>query len=271
MKSQLGPLLATVFLFFAGQHSAQAESPFPNRVLFPKVETIELEELYARRNEIVVVDVRTHYEYETLHIKGALNISIADERFLDSLQSIRDNDPRPMAFYCNGHTCKKSYQAAQKARQRGIDRVYAYDAGIFEWTKAHPAEAVLLGKSPADPARLIGKEKFEAHLLAPEQFAKQVEGNSLVLDIRDPSQRTGLALFPMKQRWVMLDNAKLKGHIDRVKQEGKTLLVYDNVGKEVQWLQYYLEEEGVSSYYFLRGGARAFFEFLMKDGGRAVQ
>ncbi len=34
------------------------------------------------------------------------------------------------------------------------------------------------------------------------------------------------------------------------------VLVLDNVGKQVRWLQYYLEKEGVSNYSFLKGGVR---------------
>ncbi len=36
--------------------------------------------------------------------------------------------------------------------------------------------------------------------------------------------------------------------------EGKTLYIFDAVGKQVKWLQYHLEKEGVSDYYFLKKG-----------------
>ena len=45
-----------------------AEETFPHRSLFPRVETIELEELYNKRNDVVIIDVRSTYEYDTLHI-----------------------------------------------------------------------------------------------------------------------------------------------------------------------------------------------------------
>jgi rhodanese-related sulfurtransferase len=35
----------------------------------------------------------------------------------------------------------------------------------------------------------------------------------------------------------------------------KTLLVIDEVGKQSQWLQYYLEKYGYSNYFFLADGA----------------
>jgi len=33
--------------------------------------------------------------------------------------------------------------------------------------------------------------------------------------------------------------------------------VYDKVGKQTRWFQYYLEQQGLKDYYFLAGGAEA--------------
>ncbi len=240
---------------------AQAAETFPHRSLFPKVKPIELEKLYNQRAEVLIFDVRSSYEYETLHIKGAQHLALNDHDFVSTLQLLRKKDNRPIVFYCNGHTCKKSYKATQKAMRGRIEDVYAYDAGIFEWTKTHPDEAVLLGKSPVDPARLISKEKLNAHMLEPNEFGSRVGKKAITLDIRENMQKDGLSLFPTRQRSVPLDNGKLKNYIDKAKRDGKTLLFYDAVGKQVRWLQYYLEEQGVTDYFFMKGGAKAFLNY----------
>ena len=239
----------------------KASEEFPVRELFPKVPTIELEELYSKREEVLIFDVRSGYEYDTLHIKNSRHLALNDPDFVSALQLLRKSETRPLVFYCNGHTCKKSYQATQKAMQGHIKDVFAYDAGIFAWTKAHPDEAVLLGKSPVDPARLISKESLNAHMLAPEAFGERVGNTSIVLDIRDTIQKNTINLFPMLQHSVPLDNTKLKTYVDKALREGKTLLIYDAVGKQVRWLQYYLEDEGVKDYYFMKGGAKAFLNY----------
>jgi rhodanese-related sulfurtransferase len=225
------------------------------------VAVIELDELYNRRDDVLIFDVRSRYEYDTLHINSARHLALDDPDFIATLQQLRQADPRPMVFYCNGHTCKKSYQATHKAMQGNVDAVFAYDAGIFDWTRAYPAEAVLLGKSPVDPARLISKERLEAHMLAPEAFGERVDIDTIVLDIRETIQKNTINLFPMRQHSVSLDNNKLKSYVDRAKRENKTLMFYDAVGKQVRWLQYYLEDEGVKSYYFMKGGAKAFLNY----------
>ena len=48
--------------------------------------------------------------------------------------------------------------------------------------------------------------------------------------------------------------------IHKVKNENRPLYIYDAVGKQVRWLQYYLEAEKISNYYFMKGGANAFFD-----------
>ena len=98
-------------------------------------------------------------------------------------------------------------------------------------------------------------------MLAPEAFGERVGSDTIVLDIRDTMQKNTINLFPMRQRSVPLDNTKLKGYVDKAKKENKTLMVYDAVGKQVRWLQYYLEDEGVKRYYFMKGGAKAFLNY----------
>jgi len=238
-----------------------AAEEFPVRALFPKVKTIELEDLNNRFDSVVIIDVRSGYEYQTLHIKGAKHLALNNPDFVAALQQLRKKEQRPLVFYCNGHTCKKSYKATQKAMQGHIENVFAFDAGIFDWTKAHPEKAVLLGKSPVDPKRLLSKEKLNQHMLEPETFGERIGDNTIVLDIRDRNQRNAIKLFPMQQHAVPLDNNEMQAYVDKAKREGKTLLVYDAVGKQVRWLQYYLEEQNVPRYYFMKGGAKGFLNY----------
>lgn len=252
-------LLCTLCLFQST--SLWANEDFPLRALYPKVETIELEELYNKLKDVVVIDVRSTYEFDTLHIKDALHLPVDERDFVSSLQALRKQESRPLVFYCNGHTCKKSYHASQKAMAGHIDNVFTYDAGIFVWTNTHPDQAVLLGKTPVDLSRLISKDKLKAHMLEPEAFGQRVGKNAITLDIRDTQQKDALSLFPTRQRSVPLDNSKLKTYVDKAKSKKQTLLIYDAVGKQVRWLQYYLEEEGLTDYYFMEGGAKAFLNY----------
>lgn len=241
--------------------AASAETAFPYRKRYPDVPLLETAELYKRLNKVTVVDVRSNYEYRTLRIKGAVNISLSDRDFPLRVKALREKTDNAIVFYCNGVTCHKSYDATLLAKNNRIPDVYAYDAGIFAWTKAYPERAELLGKSPVTAGDLIDAADFKARLLAPADFiTKAAAGNAIVLDVRDRIQRDN-PLFPLREQRAQLDDeTQLLQLFGQAKGERKTLLVYDAAGKQVQWLQYQLQAQGIKNYYFMKGGARAFWE-----------
>jgi hypothetical protein len=169
-------------------------------------------------------------------------------------------------FYCNGRTCFKSYIAVKKSDAAGVENTYAYDAGIFEWATAYPDEAVLLGKSPVRAEDLIASKQYESRLLDPDTFSEkafQLGSSSMVLDVRDKFQRAGVGFFPGKERWVSLDDkAKLDKYLQKAKTSNKTLFIYDEVGKQVRWLQYALERHGIKNYFFMDKGAKAYYSMI---------
>lgn len=263
--------VSTIFIFLAvGLNLARATSSndlkFPGRALYPSVSIIDIDEFYTKRKDVVIVDVRSSYEHEILRIKGALNIPLSSPAFVSRVRKLRSSDPRPIIVYCNGKTCMKSYKAAQKCAENEIDNVHSYDAGIMAWARKYPKEAALLGKSPVDPEKLISKKEFNRHLLTPDVYSDKIANSSaIVLDIRDRFQREGLSLFVGRERRAYLgDKKRLGRYIEKAKRENKVLLVHDVAGKQVRWLQYYIKEQGLNDYYFMKGGATAYFDQMMK-------
>lgn len=239
---------------------AKASAAFPLRSKYIDVAILETVELEKRFGEVVVVDVRTQYEFDTLRIKGAVLAPVTDRNFVDQVRKLRESTPKQIVFYCNGKTCHKSYDAVLYAMNARIPNVICYDAGIDDWSRAHPEKTELLGKSPIKVEDLITKDKFQAHLLDPKAFEAKTEKNAIILDVRDRAQRDS-PLFPFRERRASLeDKTGLDPIIEQAKKEKKTLLVYDQVGKQVQWFQYYLESRGVKDYYFMKGGAQGFFD-----------
>lgn len=244
-----------------------ADNEFPGRKLFPEVAHISLEQLHARRQDVVIVDVRSSYEYGTLRIDKAVNISLADVDFAKQMKALRKQDPRQIVVYCNGKTCMKSYKAARKCQLEGIEDVVAYDAGIMDWAQKYPDATLLLDVKLNDPGKLISKIKFKKHSLSPDAFSERLAStDDIVLDVRDRFQREGLSIFVGREFRVYLDDTKkLDRYISKAKKEGKGLLIYDAAGKQVRWLQYYLENKGVSDYYFMDGGIHSYYKQIEKD------
>jgi hypothetical protein len=130
------------------------------------------------------------------------------------------------------------------------------------WVKANPGKSALMGKTPADPAKLISKDDYKKHVLALDAFVtKAAEATSYLVDVRDPSQRKQIPEWAKKAPNFALDkfmknlsNPQFKATVGT-----KTLCIFDAVGKQVQWLQYVLEDQGYTNYVFLEKGALSVF------------
>ncbi|WP_455203511.1 rhodanese-like domain-containing protein [Kaarinaea lacus] len=266
MRTLFNWLLVAGILAFSSSAMANKDEGFPGRKEFPKVPVLELKELKQMLDDVIVVDARSNLEFETLRVKDSINIPVASKSFENEIAKLRERTDKPIVFYCNGRRCFKSYIAVKKSQAVGINEVYAFDAGIFEWATAQPKSAVLLGKSPVKVKDLIAKAQFKAKLLDPDSFSTKIMDmgpSSMVLDVRDKFQRAGIGFYPGKERWCSLDDKeKLKKYLMKAKQSNKTLFIYDEVGKQVRWLQYEIEKMGLKNYYFMDKGAKAYYTSL---------
>jgi rhodanese-related sulfurtransferase len=252
--SLLGPALLCLVLALPAS-PAGAEG-FPLRPYYPEVPPITTRRLLADYGTAVIVDIRSHLEYEVAHINKAVLLPLARDDFARKLEALRPKRaPEPLVFYCNGHACAKSYQAAQLALSLGFTHVFAYDGGIFDWITAAPDRATLMGETPARKERVISRKALGRRLLPFEEFEREArKPNTLVIDIRDPFQRDVVPRLA-DIRAIPLDPL-LDLVTSRIWTE-KRLLFFDAVGKQVRWLQYFLKAYDYFDYGFLDGGIRA--------------
>ena len=231
---------------------------YPLRAKYPQETFVTTAEL-ASSAQAIIVDVRDQTEYDVLHIDGARLLPVETLK-LEELQALRPaGDTRRIIFYCNGVTCEKSYKAASKAAFWEVPNTAVYDAGIFAWAQAHPERSRFFdGVLSPETIRsaLIPAASFEAACLEPAAFRAQAADPAYrVYDIREKSDRIAHPMTFSNDVRLTLDGfvaALGKGEIPKSK-----LLLYDNVGKQVVWLQYYLEKHGIKDYAFLKGGVRA--------------
>ncbi|WP_243370107.1 rhodanese-like domain-containing protein [Geotalea sp. SG265] len=254
MKKFLKRVLAVAALGVLVSVSASfAEEGFPLRAKFPKVKYVTTEALNRDYAQAVIVDVRSDLEYSVIHINKALHIPIAQATFVKDLEKARSKENgKPAVFYCNGHSCAKAYEAAEQAMQAGFKNVFAYDAGIHDWVKMHPEKTTLMGVTPAPKNKLISGEALAKKKISLGEFKKKAEGpKAVVVDIREPFQRKVIPPFP-KLRNIPSD--RLLSLLEKGEFKNNDLLIFDAVGKQVEWLQYYLEKNGYSNYSFLKDG-----------------
>jgi len=101
MKIKISSVLLLLFL---SAHIASAAITFPGRQKdkYKNVPYIEMEDLYQeyKNNTIKIIDVRSKLEFDTIHLKGALHISVAGAGFGKKVKKLADNEPgKKIAFY----------------------------------------------------------------------------------------------------------------------------------------------------------------------------
>jgi len=230
-----------------------AADDFPLRVKFPDMKTISTEELTKGYDSTIIVDVRSSVEFDVARINSAKHVPISKASFVADLEKVRGKtDAAPMAFYCNGHKCPKSYEAYGKAAEAGFTNIFVYDGGIFDWITANADKATLMGKTPAPADKIIPESELKKRMIPLDEFkTKAANANAMVIDIREPVQRKVIPDIP-NLRNIPLD--QLLGQLQKKQFADKQLLVLDAVGKQVEWLQYHLEENGYTNYNFLANG-----------------
>ena len=248
-------LLVLFPVLLLGETAFAAEG-FPHRAEFSDVEVVELDDLKKIYNDVVIVDVRSEQEFYVIHINKALNYNMKHPEFIDNIAQLRSSFPdQKIVFYCNGHTCKKSYQAvaAVKAAMPEIQNIAAFDTGVFDWAKKYPDLTTLLGETPMDPGRLIPKEALNAKKIDYNTMMEFDKDPKVVfIDIRDGFQRDYIpAVKPL--RHIPFDRF-LDMAMKDTYYRNKKLVFMDSVGKQVRWLQYLLEKLGYENYHFLDGG-----------------
>lgn len=246
---------------------AEDANPFPFRKNYPQVQVIERAELTAKFDQYAIVDVRAPFEYEIMRIKGAVNIPLALPDFADKVKALHQQTNKPIVFYCNGRTCEKAYQAAVKARQMaGVERALAYDGGIFDWAKNNPKLTQILDKPELDPKALISDEKFNAHVLEPQEFIDRARAQPAapVIDLRDTFQSDGISLFAARDIRTGFDIPKLKAILTEAKQKGLPVFIYDAAGHQIKNVQYLVEDLGVKEYFFMKDGMVGYYAMIKK-------
>lgn len=269
MKTAISGLcFVLLILGVTGPAAAAKEDAFPNRKLFPELAYISIEDFHKNYEKYIVVDVRSPFEYHTLHALNAINIHRTSKDFVRRMKELRANNRgKTIVLYCNGKKCQQSYKAGRKCYQNGIANVRVYDQGINDWARMYPELAVLLGKTPVDRSKLLGKEAIRQHMVPFDDFVRLANSaNTLIIDVRDAIDREGVGLFMGREKRADYRHVKrLDDLLDEAARARQTVLMYDNAGTEVGWMMYHLKEKRIKHFYFLEGGMRQYYAKLLSD------
>ncbi len=258
-SSTVKSVILSLFVVLMLSISSVGAQEFPYREKYPEIKPISTQDLHQKYNagEIIIVDVRSDIEFQVIHPKKAVHISLGNMNFVQKVGDlIKQNLNKQIAFYCNGITCLKSYEATKKAQAAGFNNCFAYDAGIPAWAEAYPGLTLLIGKEVVNPQeQLIPKSEFKKICLSFDDFKNKADSSdAIVVDVRDNIQKNS-GLPGLEAALNMPLDKFIANFVQRKINQDKTLLIFDQVGKQVRWLMYYLVQNDYKNFYFLNKGA----------------
>ncbi len=129
MKSMmLKPILAMVLMFalFACNEEASKSEMLTAAKFEEKIKASESNQ---------IIDVRTPSEYETGHLKSAVNINIMDDGFKDAISKL--DKSVPIFVHCAaGSEGGRSDKTTDLLEELGFEEIYELEGGITSWTEA---------------------------------------------------------------------------------------------------------------------------------------
>jgi len=265
-------IIKTLFIFLGCLMAVNvnANADFPFREQYSDVQIMSVDELHKNYDKAVVIDVRSVHECSVIKINKAHCLPWSNMGFENYLSDFRlKKSQTPLVMYCNGHTCTKSYLAARVAKRKGFLNVYSMDAGIFDWAEKYPDLTTLLSETPLVRSKLISKKELSKKTISFSQFQELLNINAqlLIIDIREPRQRkkNQVILNSHEVRFVNF-NHLVENVIKKGLWKNKNIVVLDAVGKQVRWLQYYLNKYGYLDYHFLdKGVSNKYLQRLLKN------
>ncbi len=256
-KAIKGFLISLLIIFTVSFTFAKVK--YPLRKLYKQCKPISTAKLKRQLKKMIVIDVRSKIEYDVAHIDSAVNILVGKMTKEDLQKVIQKKGRKPFVFYCNGITCKKSYKATLKAQKWGYEDSYVYDAGMPDWVKKAPSKTIMFGKKQSKRSikRLfIKKRNFLKKTVSPKNFIKKYKsGKYFVIDARDRNERKEDPIKLKGIRQIPFDSIIKLIKKNKVIPKNN-LLILDNVGKQVRWLEFYFRKYKIRNYWFLKGGVR---------------
>lgn len=249
---------AVAQLFFLMSFWAPLFSAFASEPLQPEgyIGSVELEQIF----ELVhLVDCRSRFEYDILHMKNAVHVPVGN-MVREDLELLRAKDPaKAIVFYGNGEPCPESRAAFVKAAKWGYTNIFSYRGSIFNWAKERPEKARFWGEilGPDSQDQLFAADHFLENSLPPGPFLEaSQQAGTMVVDIRDMAERSSFSIsLPNAQHFPIDRLVKLIKSGSR-KVRGKRVFIIDCCGGRSQWLAFVLVDSGID-YVFLKGGVAA--------------
>ncbi len=115
------------FAFFSCAQDTKKSSQNGEQV----IQYISPQELQARIDTIQLIDIRTSQEFQSGHLKNAININYFDRDFLSKINQLDKN--KEVYIYCRSGN--RTSSAIRKLKDLGFPKIYDLKGGILNWNR----------------------------------------------------------------------------------------------------------------------------------------
>ena len=91
----------------------------------------EVARMMKNGEDVILIDCRTHEEYETARIDGAMLVPL--QELSVRLGELRQYEERPIVVHC--HKGKRSMTVTAVLRELGFENVRSMSGGIHRWSE----------------------------------------------------------------------------------------------------------------------------------------
>jgi rhodanese-related sulfurtransferase len=125
-------LLSFAYTFFTSKGIFSNTSPSASIPPSPPMIHISEAESLFNAGDALFIDARHSFDYRMGHIKGAINIPLAEyEQMKDVVNTLQKD--KIIVVYCDGAQCNSSIQFAVRLSSDGFTRAKIFFGGWREW------------------------------------------------------------------------------------------------------------------------------------------
>jgi len=213
----------------------------------PEIGTKELKDKLDHGEPMVLANALSSIEFKNLTIKGSINIPVSKVTADNPLMPM-DKD-QLLVFFCKGMICVKSTEAAKKAINLGYTNVKIYHPGLPDWIRhRYPV------------TRAVQYPQVEIPRMYPQEVYEKLD-KLVLLDIRGEESKQIGVIRPGVVINISLDYFEEEFN---VLPKGKTIVLIDIAGKQVDICGRFLVYKGYTSLVAMEGGAPAWIKMIRR-------
>lgn len=189
---------------------------------YENIDGKQTEKLLNSDKDVLIIDVRSEYEYEKCHLLNAINLPYDDDDFKSELNEIIDYKDKTVLVYCRSGN--RSEKAAVKLVDNGFKNVKNVTDGVDEYDYKLVKVDNITGR---EAEKMINDDKHDKDLI--------------ILDVREPKDFNNGHLLNA----INIPIEDIDKRMDELRNyKSKDIIVYCNTGRKSAEVAEKLVEHG---------------------------